>query len=75
MNATHLDAHLKYLSPNGVTLNPSEQINIKLALDQLQALSGFEQLDLWGKIEGKLYFSAVSIPNFLQGVSLTTSWR
>ena len=53
MNASKFQAQLKYLAQNGVTLNPEEQMNIKLALEELQCLVGFEQLDLWGKIEGK----------------------
>ena len=53
MNASTFAAHLKYLAPNGVTLNVNEKMTIGLAVDQLQCLMGFEELDYWGKIEGK----------------------
>ena len=44
---------LKYLSTNGVTLNPDEKMNISLALQQLQCELHFEEMMLWGKINGR----------------------
>jgi len=44
---------LKYLATNGVTLNSEEKMNIGLALSELQCQLNFEELLLWGKIEGK----------------------
>lgn len=53
MNADQISSQLKYLACNGVTLNPSELMNVKLGLEELQCLVGFEELKFWGKIEGK----------------------
>ena len=47
---------LKYLATNGTTLNPDEKMNIHLALQQLQCELNFEELLLWGKINGKSNF-------------------
>lgn len=60
MDYRSLDNNMKYLSPNGVTLNVDERMRLKLALNQLQCEIPFEELLLWGKIEGK--FSLTSHP-------------
>lgn len=44
---------LKFLAPNGITLNVEERMSISLALAQLKTEMKFEQLLLWGKIDGK----------------------
>lgn len=44
---------LKYLAPNGITFNPEEKMNVSLSLQQLQCELNFEELYLWGKVEGK----------------------
>ena len=51
---------VKYLSTNGVTLNQEERMNLGLSLAQLQCESPFEELMLWGKIEGKSRFPCFS---------------
>ena len=54
MDATTLSEHIKHLAAAGsVTLNLDERLQIELALDTLQAAMQFEQLQLWGKINGK----------------------
>jgi hypothetical protein len=53
MEYTRVAQELKYLSTNGVTLNPDEKMNIGLCLAQLQCELNFEEMLLWGKIEGK----------------------
>lgn len=53
MDHTRVNQEIKYLSTNGVTLNPDEKINISLSLQQLQCEFQFEELLLWGKINGK----------------------
>lgn len=53
MDHTRVSQELKYLSTNGVTLNPDENMNLSLALQQLQLELNFEELLLWGKVNGK----------------------
>ena len=53
MEISKFDLQMKYLAPNGVTLNNDEQMNIGLALHQLQAEMCFEECLFWGKVEGK----------------------
>lgn len=53
MEISKFDLQMKYLAPNGVTLNNDEQMNIGLALHQLQAEMNFEECLFWGKVEGK----------------------
>ena len=57
MEHTRVIQELKYLSTNGVTLNPDEKMNVTLSLQQLQCELNFEELYLWGKIEGKYKFN------------------
>lgn len=52
MEHSKVNKELKYLTTNGVTLNPDEKMNISLALQQLQCELNFEELLLWGKISG-----------------------
>ena len=59
MEISKFDLQMKYLAPNGVTLNNDEQMNIGLALHQLQAEMNFEECLFWGKVEGK-YFTNIS---------------
>jgi hypothetical protein len=54
MELSKVATSLKYLAPNGVTLNTEERMNIMCALSTLQCEMSFEELYLWGKIEGKL---------------------
>jgi len=58
MDHTRVAKELKFLAPNGVTLNPDEKLNIGLALQQLNCELNFEELFLWGKIEGKSFFKS-----------------
>jgi len=53
MEHTRVQQELKYLATNGVTINIEERMNIGLALQQLQCELNFEELLLWGKIDGK----------------------
>jgi hypothetical protein len=53
MEYTRLQKEVKYLATNGVTLNVEERMNVGLALGQLQCELKFEELLLWGKVEGK----------------------
>ena len=53
MDHTRVNKELKYLGTNGVTLNPEEKMTVRLALQQLQCELNFEELLLWGKINGK----------------------
>ena len=53
MELNKVASHLKYLAPNGVTLNTEERMHISCALATLQCEMSFEELCLWGKIEGK----------------------
>jgi hypothetical protein len=55
MEHSKMAQELKYLATNGTTLNPDEKMNIHLALQQLQCELNFEELMLWGKINGKLF--------------------
>lgn len=58
MDHTRVNQEIKFLSTNGVTLNPDEKMNLSLALQTLQCEFNFEELLLWGKINGKcLFFS------------------
>ena len=52
---------MKNLSPNGVTLNIDEKMQVTLALTQLQTEMNFEELYFWGKVEGK------SLNEFIHG--------
>lgn len=52
--------HLKYINSNGLTLSIEERMNLDLALQKLHLDFGFEELLLWGKINGKLHFSNVT---------------
>lgn len=56
MEYSKVNQELKYLATNGVTLNPDEKLNISLALQQLHCELNFEELMLWGKINGKFHF-------------------
>lgn len=53
MDHAQVNDHIKYLAPNGVTLNIQDRMNVNIALQQLQSELRFEKLFLWGKIEGK----------------------
>jgi len=53
METSKFSVNLKYLAPNGVTLNIEEQMILNLSLAQLQSEMNFEELLFWGKIEGK----------------------
>jgi len=57
MDHTKITQELKYFATNGTTLNPDEKMNVSLALQQLNCEMGFEELLLWGKVNGKLCFS------------------
>lgn len=46
--------HLKFVNANGVTLSIEERMNLDLSLQKLHLDFGFEELLLWGKINGKL---------------------
>jgi len=70
MDYKNIESSLKYLAPNGVTLNVQERFNLDLALQTLNLDISFEQLLLWGKVEGKL-ISLVTV--FGQAASLTTT--
>jgi hypothetical protein len=54
--------HLKYVNANGVTLSIEERMNLDLALQKLHLDFGFEELLLWGKINGKSYLLLLLIP-------------
>jgi hypothetical protein len=54
MELSKVATNLKYLAPNGVTLNTEERMHLQCALATLQCEMSFEELYLWGKIEGKL---------------------
>jgi hypothetical protein len=56
MELKTLSANLKYLTPNGITLNIEEKMQVMLALSQLQCEMNFEELFFWGKVEGKNLF-------------------
>lgn len=56
MEISKFGLQMKYLAPNGVTLNTEEQMNLGLALYQLQAEMCFEECLFWGKVEGKYLF-------------------
>ena len=53
MEHRRIAKEVKYLSTNGVTLNQEEKMNLSLSLAKLQCECPFEELMLWGKIEGK----------------------
>ena len=53
MDYRNINNSIKYLAPNGITLNVDERMRVQLALGQLQCEIPFEELMLWGKIEGK----------------------
>ena len=53
MEISKFASNLKYLAPNGVTLNIEERMHIGLALSQLHCELKFEEMLFWGKIEGK----------------------
>lgn len=54
MDAHTLQEQVKHLSAAGsVTLNIDERLKIELALDTLQSAMNFENIQLWGKINGK----------------------
>jgi len=63
MELKTLSANLKYLSPNGITLNIEEKMHVMLALSQLQCEMNFEELFFWGKVEGCLtdYYVAIGV--------------
>ena len=52
MEISKFQLQMKYLAPNGVTLNTEEQMNMGLALYQLQGEMCFEECLFWGKVEG-----------------------
>jgi len=52
MDYRSLNNNMKYLTPNGITLNVDERMRLQLALNQLQCEIPFEELLLWGKLEG-----------------------
>ena len=54
MELSKVAINLKYLAPNGATLNTEERMHLQCALATLQCEMSFEELYLWGKIEGKL---------------------
>ena len=61
MDYKNIESSMKYLAPNGVTLNVQERFNLGLALSTLNLDISFENLLLWGKVEGKsLYIVTVS---------------
>lgn len=54
MDAHCLSEHVKHLAAAGsVTLNIEERMRLELALDKLCGAIEFEQIQLWGKIQGK----------------------
>lgn len=57
MEYSKFSSNLKYLAPNGVTLNTEERLQVTMAIGTLQCEMNFEELYFWGKIEGKLDFS------------------
>ena len=57
MDYRNINNSIKYLAQNGITLNVDERMRVQLALGQLQCEIPFEELMLWGKIEGKSYSS------------------
>ena len=62
MEYKSLTQNLKNLSPNGVTLNIDEKMQVTLALTQLQTEMKFEELYFWGKVEGKSYYNLFMVP-------------
>jgi hypothetical protein len=57
MEYSKFASHMKYLAPNGVTLNVEERLQITMAIGTLQCEMNFEELHFWGKIEGKFKIS------------------
>lgn len=55
MEASNIDSHLKYVNNNGVTLSIEERLNLDLALQKLQLDFNFEELLLWGKVNGNIF--------------------
>ena len=53
MELTEFSDHLGFITQNGVTLNTEEKSKVILAMSQLHNEVKFEQLNFWGKIEGK----------------------
>ena len=53
MELSKVSKNLKYLAPNGVTLNTEENMQVQCALATLQCEMEFEEIYLWGKVEGK----------------------
>jgi hypothetical protein len=44
---------IKYINANGLTLSLEERMNLDLSLQKLQVDFNFEELLLWGKVNGK----------------------
>jgi hypothetical protein len=64
MEVENLENHLKYVNANGVTLSIDERLNLDLALQKLQLDFGFEELNFWGKVNGKL-LSMIHFKSFI----------
>lgn len=56
MEYSKFSSNLKYLAPNGVTLNTEERLQVTMAIGTLQCEMNFEELHFWGKVEGKFHF-------------------
>ena len=54
MEASTISNNMKYLAESGVTLSIEERMRLDLALHSLQEKLKFEELQFWGKINGKL---------------------
>lgn len=56
MDADRLSEYMKYLAAaSSHTLNIDERMNLDLALGELSNSIKFETVELWGKINGKLF--------------------
>ncbi len=53
MLPSRFDTDLKHINLNGVTLSIEEQLNLKLAISQLQSDLNIPVCHFWGKIIGK----------------------
>lgn len=53
MEIENISNHLKYINCNGITFSIEERLQLDLALQKLQNDFNFEELLLWGKINGK----------------------
>jgi len=54
MDAQSLSEQVKHLAAAGsATLNIDERLKLQLALDELSLAVSFENIQLWGKINGK----------------------